>query len=446
MDEVDPAGAAPAALEALNELTRPRVCLSALDADQRWPEPVPSVQSIERRVAKAEALALMHQGKDVAEAAMKEAEQAGLHRLAARVQLAAAVGEPSLERFTAAALAAEAAREPLLAAQAWQGILRLHESTDTREAKLAALHSRAFLSAAGGDAGLESRVEVSLAQVFAKAGGLSEAIAAADRAITLAGNAFPESHVVRAEAHAARAAAAVGDFGVCGDNALRAAQEMEDALGPSHPRTSAFQSELGETVLRNGRAYDARKLFEKAHRSAVAAFGPRSAEVARASSALAQVELAAGNPKAALDWAKQARETFEELFGKDAAELAPALAQAGEALRLQQRCEEAMPLFSRTLELRPRDHAARAAAYLGMAQCHLEQGKTAQALGLLNTSLTDIAPELDGELRFALGRTLWDSSTGEQARARRLVEEALPKLPRGPKVEAQLWLGKHTSP
>jgi len=445
VDASDAASPGPTLL-AMNELVFPRMCLTALDADRRWPELSPVARSLAEGVARAQARSLLGHENDAAPLAAK-AHEAGLPRLEARALLAAANSNPSVDRLQEALLVAEGARDALLGAQAWEAILRLQARSDAKAAKLSARHALALLAAAGGDAGLEARVEVSLARALEAASENGAAVAAADRAISLADAAFPENHVVRAEAHAVRAAVSIGSAGIAGDNALRAAQQMEGALGLATPRTGAFLLELGDAVLRVGRAYDARKIFEKAHAAAVAAHGEKSAEAAQALTSLAQTELVAVNPKAALERSKQAQEIYESLFGEQSGLLTPALVASGEALRLQARCEEALPVLRRALELRPKDQSARAAAYLGSAKCEQEMGRAAPAIGLLNQALGDVPADLDAELKLELGRTLWDHGVpGDRPRARALVDESLPRLPRSAQVEAQLWLGAHALP
>ncbi|HEX8698154.1 MAG TPA: serine/threonine-protein kinase [Myxococcaceae bacterium] len=280
-------------------------------------------------------------------------------------------------------------------------------------------------------------------------------------------------------------------------NTERAAALKQKALGPEHPDVVLLSGNTGGMLYEVGRYEEALQRYQHSLRGMRKLLGPEHPLVAQSLGNLSIVLQALGRYEEARDHSAQALALREKLFGAEDLELAGPLGSLGGALSGLGRHAEALEAHTRVLALREKalgsQHAlvAEALRYRGIELVHLKrfrearehleralvssekalgpehpelayplealglllvaQGRPAEALGPLERA-QKLAPEgnIRAEVRFTLGRALWEARSAQRAQAVALVTQARDawgKLGNPVKqARASEWLAAHPSP
>jgi tetratricopeptide (TPR) repeat protein len=357
---------------------------------------------------------------------------------------------------------------------------------------------------AGDAPALRARLLSRAAEVLQEAGRRNDALATAERAVTLWRRAAgPDSlDLAHALNSHARILGGFERFEQAQDAAELALAIHERQLGSEHPQVGRSYKFIGDFLMMRGRYAEARPYYERAIAIAERSIGHESLEIVGAYNGIANVLHHEGRPDEALGYYQNAIAVIEGLRGPDssatlllnsaaslravgriararqACELSKSMIEKGNAVGKgygwnlpdvldclaqlacdERRCGEAIPILERALSLyRGTDLGtpshAKLLAHLGEA--YLVTGRAKQALPLA-TEATQIldAVEFDpgdvGDARFALARALWDTG-GDRMQAVRAATRARESYAHaGPTRQKALedvssWLERHPLP
>ncbi|MCX4244774.1 serine/threonine-protein kinase [Paraliomyxa miuraensis] len=194
----------------------------------------------------------------------------------------------------------------------------------------------------------------------------------------------------------------------------RAIAGMEQTFGVDHPNVAMGLNNLGIDQLAVGDVDGALRSQRRALQIREQALGPDHALTASSIINLAEVELKAGHVELAAQGFARALPVLEESLGPDAFQVSYPLVGLGRALLAKHEPSAAVPPLERGLVLRAPEHTP--------------------------------PPELC-EVRFALGRALWESG-GDRKRAVALVRDAVAAVvgldgELAQRTEAEAWLREH---
>jgi serine/threonine protein kinase/tetratricopeptide (TPR) repeat protein len=248
-------------------------------------------------------------------------------------------------------------------------------------------------------------------------------------------------------------------YSVRGDDAaaeqvLRRAATIEtERLGANHPDLAPTLGMLGRVLARRGRFAEAHEALGRTLVILEAAYGPGHAATVTAHVDLGGVYLFEGDTERAEVEVRRALGIAEQAFGPNDPRLSGPLTKLGDIERKRGRFAPAAERYQRAVRLL--DDAKRTLglwpALVGLAACHLELKRPADAVAPLERALTllDAAEATQGlvaEPAFLLTQALW-ASKGDPVRARELARRAKAGYeaggdPAGARAVAA-WLGAH---
>jgi tetratricopeptide (TPR) repeat protein len=230
-----------------------------------------------------------------------------------------------------------------------------------------------------------------------------------------------------------------------------------DRLGPGHDliRSWVLETQHGMALLAgdfDGALRYAREGLALKER----VLPPGSADVANSLNCVAEALYRRGDLPEALAMNARATAGFAAAYGEASPWMGKVLSNRGEYLVAAGRLSEGIASFTKSLALwEPQlgpDHPFLAFPLTGLGVAYWKAGRPEEARPVLERALRiREAKEHDAgtiaETRLALGRALWDGG-GDQARARRLVEQARAvydsqRSSARPALEARAWLADH---
>jgi tetratricopeptide (TPR) repeat protein/predicted Ser/Thr protein kinase len=446
---------APGAAERLPSIES---CADARGLAARVPPPEGAAQReaaarAEERIAEANALAdlgFSARGLSVLAAAEEPARASGYALVEARrlyvrgrLEYSAGEGDGGEATLHAAAMAAEAARDDGLLADAWTLLGRLLGFKRSRpaEGKRWLAYADAVLLRLGGDEEREINRLNTLA-VIAQWGDHRYEDA---RALFLEERALVEKRCARVE----------GSF--VGSSPEPPASDAESRPGEVRcSRLADLDAALAGLLLDTGHAAEAIPIFERVRAARERVEGPDASSVGNAMANEGTALTLTGRPAEGLELIQRAR-AANARTGRDNAWLDHRVAQTFRALG---RFEEALASDRSSLEASRRafgeDNRQLALPLAGMGEDLLGLVRAQEAIGPLEraVALQEIPPSDPQDLawaRFLLARALWDGG-GDRARARALAEQARegyvgqPGWMRGALDAIDAWLAAHPRP
>jgi len=472
------------------------------------------IEAVRARLARARALDAEGKYSDllkVTEAASADAATIGFRPLVAAAQLELgrarhAVGDVPRARDAvfSAAVAAEASRDDVVAAQAWieltneRGCLsrfgEAHEAdrlataaidrlrgddllTARRELTLGAVlhmegHYEEALAAYRdsldktsrilGEGNLENAdVLEAMAKALRELGRIDEAIATYQRALDILQRALGPDHprVARLLASTSLAFGDKGDNAASLDYAQRALALSERVLDPDSPELAARLIDVANALDANGRSEAAIAAYQRALSLREKALGPDDTGVSDVDFDLAIVFEEQGRAAEALPFARRALAIREKAYAATHPEVGAALTVLGTALCGQKQYAQAAALQQRALAIAEKafgpDHVQTAEALEALGQARIGLHDATGAVAVLERAYAIFEklheyPSERGECAFALARALWDSG-GDRARALELAAKARSLCAENGQAAATLaeverWLALHGAP
>jgi serine/threonine-protein kinase len=355
------------------------------------------------------------------------------------------------------------------------------------------------LAESTGDALMQAMAYTILGRIFGDQGHYPEARENLSRALALREQVLGPEHpeVATSIFNLAMADWWMGRYAQALENGERAAALKQKALGPEHPEViNAFSNAAG-MLYEVGRYEEARQRYEHSLRLMRKLLGPEHPQVMETLGNLSIVLQGLGRYEEAREHSAQALALREKRFGVDNPELANPLSSFGEALSGLGRHEEALAAHTRALALREktlgprhalvsealrhrgreltflkrfreaREHLERALAIaekaLGpehpdlaypleaLGALLLAQGRPAEALVPLERAQKLVLEGgIHAEVRFTLGRALWEARSTERPHAVERVTQARDhwgKLGNSVRqAHAAQWLATHAGP
>jgi tetratricopeptide (TPR) repeat protein/predicted Ser/Thr protein kinase len=254
----------------------------------------------------------------------------------------------------------------------------------------------------------------------------------------------------------------------------RALAIREKLLGPEHPQVAGSLNNLGDTLDDQGKHDEAVPYYRRALAIREATFGPEHPEVGASLNNLGDALAGAGHHEEALEAFGRALAIWEKTLGAAHPKTADLLDNIGSSLAAQGKFEEALGYNQRALAIKEKvlganhpaaafslntigialiglkrydralvelrralairsqalgaDHFLCAAPLSGLGEALLALGRPTEAVVPLERALALLAPRHEdpgaaAEVRFALGRALWQAGK-ERERARLLATQA----------------------
>ena len=231
-------------------------------------------------------------------------------------------------------------------------------------------------------------------------------------------------------------------------HADRAIALLRAAHGPEHPLVAKGHTVRGDARVQLQRPLEALEDFEHAVALEIAALGPTHPNVGITEANIAAAYYDLGRFEESVEHHERALAILEASLGADHPNLAIPVTSMGLARRDQGRPEEALALFRRAEAIG--EASARAAARAHIGGILLDQGKTDEAVALLEEALSgydeiEHDPGFSGDAHLWLAKALW--ARGERERARAEARAAIADFEAGDDVEsradAERWLREH---
>ena len=488
--------------------------LRAPDAPPRDAAIRARIETVRTQLARANALDAAGRYSDllkVSEATSADAATIGFRPVVAAAQLELgraryAVGDVPHARddLFAAAVAAEAGRDDVVAARAWIQLARVraalskfaeaHEADSLAAAAIDRLRGDELLTAhreltLGSVVHMEGRYEEALVlyraslekmsrilgegnlenadvlEVMAKAlrqlGRTDEAIATFQRALDILQRTLGPDHprVARTLSAASLVFGDKGDNAASLDYAQRALAISERVFDSDSPELASRLLDVANALDGAGRGQEAIPLYQRALSMREKVYGPDDTSVSDVAFDLAIVFQEQGRAAESLPFARRAVAIREKGYGPTHPETGAALSQLATALCEQKEYAQAAALQERALAIAEQkygpDHVQTAEALEGLGVARLGLHDATGAVTVLERSYAifeklDENPTERGECAFHLARALWDSG-GDRARALELAEKARSLCAESGQAaatleEVQRWQAAHGAP
>jgi serine/threonine-protein kinase len=336
------------------------------------------------------------------------------------------------EATSAEALSAAAdAHDDVRAAQA---LIALLAARDNKSSFADALALRPAIEAAirrAGDApGLRSAYFRRLASIDDHTGRYDEGLQAFSDALAAAPPG--EIDVARILALRSTTLSKLGRFADARDDAARAADILERALGPDHPSTAVAVTNLANAQLGLHQTKEAERGYRRALAIFQRAYGPESERAALLTNNLAIVVFEDGHYDEAEAMYRRVVALREKLFGPEHPLVAQALWNLGSVLAQKEQLDEAKPVVERALAIEEKavgpDNPEVRGILDALGEILVDQGRFAAARPIFERSLATAAkhklPESEHLYSAILGLGLADLGLGRPAAALPELERA----------------------
>ena len=417
--------------------------------DEPPAHPLPAAHERERveavRTGIAMAKAWAGAGKyELAKASLAEAEasQQGLAyegTVAAlelvRADVEDAVGDigVAIEALTRAYFKAIELRDTAAAAEAAVALVEAHIGKSSLGDATAWSRHATALVAATGDARLEQRLWRTLGLLHLEKGMFDPAREALERAVQDAANPLARAAALTALAEAHREQ---GDWRTANALGEEGYALLVEEYGETHPASIRALSNIGFTLLKQGRVEDAWVALDRAASQSIAAFGERSRSTATIMNNIAGVLQREKRYEEAIVYLKRVHEIRREVLGEHHALTAHPLNNLGNAYVGLMRYDEAETYYRRALEILSKalgpDHPHVAFPLNGLADVAGRRERWRESAKHFEEVIAirekhGAAPEALGGTRYQLAETLYHLEE-ERPRAVQIARDELARI------------------
>jgi serine/threonine-protein kinase len=355
-----------------------------------------------------------------------------------------------------AAVAAGEGKDDLLAARAWAGLFLIVGERQHKLAEAALIYSLgAGVVARADDDEVAAFWANSEGAFLARISKLPEARAANERSVALREKALGPDHPATASYRTNLGMFLCHDLDECAAARRpleRAVATYEKALGPDHPETLNALGTLASTLRRLGMSAEARALNERILAVREHTLSPEHFFVFRALHNLGLTVADLGDYPRAAELLSRALALKEKTLGPRNPIVQSSRIALGRTLVHLGRLGEARPLLEQALhevEAGSRAGEDLTEALLGLGELHLALRSPRDAVPFLERATSRRDPEFHAGATLTLAEALWQIGE-DRSRARALAEESRANAVRrahGPDTErATRWLANHPDP